>query len=125
MGVVRKFIAISLLMLAVLQLGFRGMQRARSDMPMWDFTSVYSAARTWIHGENPYDIERVVGTWRAAGAFSNRHVDTWALVYPPTSLLTVMPLALLPAAPAMIAWLLITLALLALQFAALAGLSRL
>jgi hypothetical protein len=122
---VRKLLAVSLLALALLQLGFRGMQRVRTDMPMWDFTSVYSAARTWIHGGNPYDIEQVVGTWRAAGAFSNRHVDTWALVYPPTSLLTVMPLALLPAAPAMMAWLLITLALLALQFAALADLARL
>lgn len=99
----------------------------RSDIPMWDFASVYSASRTWLHGGNPYDLPAVVATWRHEGVFSRRSASTWATVYPPTSLLMLVPLALLPAGVAMVAWLVITLALLGLQFAALidlAGLRR-
>ena len=121
----RKFIAISLLIFAVLQLGFRGMQRMRSDIPMWDFASVYASARAWVHGGDPYDMARVADTWRHAGAFANRSVSTWALVYPPSSLFTIAPLAILPAKIALVSWLLITLALLAWQFAALVELARL
>src|SRR5678810_322181 len=78
--ILRRSIAVVLLLLAALQLGFRGMQRMRSDIPMWDFASVYASARTWVHGGDPYDMARVADTWRHAGAFANRSVSTWALV---------------------------------------------
>jgi hypothetical protein len=121
----RRFIGISLLAVALLQLGFRGMQRARHDIPLWDFASVHSAVRTWIHGGDPYDLSAVVATWREAKIFTGRDASYFATVYPPTSLLLIVPLALLPAGVAMWLWLLLTLVLLAIQFAALMDMARL
>lgn len=114
-----------LLLLGVLQLGVRGMQRVRSDIPMWDFVSVHAAAQTWMHGGNPYDKQSVVDAWRKSGIFLDRDVSYFATVYPPTSLLMLMPLAPLPAGPAMVVWLIIILVLLAFQFIALADLAGL
>src|SRR5262245_15822071 len=122
---VRRLLAILLLLLAVLQLGIRGMQRVRSDIPLWDFVSVHSAARTWIHGGDPYDLPAVVVTWRQTGIFTDRDVSYFATVYPPTSLLMLVPLALLPASAAMTLWLMLTLILLALQFHALGSMAQL
>ncbi|MBC8105660.1 MAG: DUF2029 domain-containing protein [Anaerolineae bacterium] len=119
----RKFIAITLLTFALLQLGFRGMQRVRHELPMWDFVSVYSASRAWIHGQHPYEMPSVVATWRAQNLFPDRNVNYWATVYPPNSLLMIAPLAVLPARIAMLAWLAITVALLAIQFIALADMA--
>lgn len=120
----RKTVGIVLLAVAILQLGFRGMQRVRTDVPAWDFASVYAAARTWMHGGDPYDLSSVVTTWRAAGAFSTRDVSYFATVYPPSSLVTIMPLAPLRASPAMIAWMSLTILLLVLQFCALADMAQ-
>jgi hypothetical protein len=122
---VRKILGISLLTIALLQLGVRGIQRLRSDVPMWDFVSVYSAARTWIHGGDPYDLPRVAATWRESGVFTRRDTSLWATVYPPTSLITLVPLAMLPSSVAMMAWLAITIALLSYQFVALIDLAKL
>ncbi len=121
----RRTLGILLLTVAVLQLGFRGLQRVRADVPAWDFASVYAAARTWMHGGDPYDLPAVVATWRGAGAFAHRDVSYFATVYPPSSLVTIMPLAVLPAAPAMILWMALTIALLALQFLALGDMAHL
>ena len=92
----------------MLQLGFRGMSGVRSDVPLWDFVSVHSASRTWIHGGDPYDLASVTTTWRQSGIFTDRDVSYFATVYPPTSLLVLAPLAVLPAPAAMVAWLLLT-----------------
>lgn len=119
----RKFIAIILLTFALLQLGFRGLQRVRHELPMWDFVSVYSASRAWIHGEHPYDMSSVVATWHAQNFFADRNVNCWATVYPPNSLLMIAPLAMLPAPIATFAWLAITIALLVVQFIALADMA--
>jgi hypothetical protein len=122
---VRRALGILLLTVAVLQVGIRGMQRVRSDIPLWDFVSVHSAARTWIHGGDPYDLPAVVVTWRESGIFTDRDVSYFATVYPPTSLLSLVPLALLPAKAAMALWLLLTLVLLAAQFHALGQMAQL
>jgi hypothetical protein len=119
-----RLLGILLLTFGVLQLGFRGMQRVRSDIPLWDFVSVHAAVRTWVGGGDPYDLQAVTQTWGREGIFSDRDVSYFATVYPPTSLLMIIPLALLPAIAAMGAWLAIMLALLALQFRALADLAR-
>jgi hypothetical protein len=110
---------------AVLQLGVRGAQRVRVDVPMWDFVSVYAAARSWIRGGDPYDLPCVVSTWRDSGIFAGRDVSYFATVYPPTTLLVLAPLAMLPAGAAMILWLALTLGLLVLQFGALAAMAKL
>src|SRR5215204_4437533 len=101
------------------------MQRIRSDIPMWDFVSPVAATGAWMHGDNPYDVPSVVNTWRQNGIFADRDVSYFATVYPPCSLLMLVPFAMLPAAIAMIAWLLITLALLGLQFTCLADIAQL
>jgi hypothetical protein len=117
---VRRFIGILLLIFALLQFGYRAAERARSEVPLWDFDSVYCAARTWIHGGDPYDLSSVVATWNNFGVYSGHDVSYFATVYPPNSLCMLAPFALLPVTPAMLAWLALTLALVALQFAALA-----
>jgi hypothetical protein len=119
-----RLLGILLLTFGVLQLGFRGMQRVRSDIPLWDFVSVHAAVRTWIGGGDPYDLKAVTETWGREGIFADRDVSYFATVYPPTSLFMIIPLALLPAIAAMGAWLAIMLALLAFQFRALAELAR-
>jgi hypothetical protein len=111
-----------LILLAVAQLGFRGRQRMQNDLPLWDFLSVYSATRTWIQGGDPYDLPRVVETWRATGVYTDRDVSYWATVYPPNSLVMMAPLAMMPPVMAMLVWLAIMLVLIGLQFAALAQL---
>ena len=98
----RRLMGVGLLSFALLQLGFRGMQRVRSDLPLWDFISVHAAVRTWISGGNPYDLPGVVTTWRQEGIFSDRDVSYFATEYPPTSLLMITPLAVLPAKSAKI-----------------------
>ncbi|MBC8106223.1 MAG: DUF2029 domain-containing protein [Anaerolineae bacterium] len=120
----RRLLGITLLVMALAQLGFRGMQRIRSDIPMWDFVSPLASTQAWMNGSNPYDVPSVVTTWRANGIFADRDVSYFATVYPPCSLVMLMPLALMPAAIAMTTWLLVILGLLALQFAALADIAK-
>ncbi|HEY7086557.1 MAG TPA: glycosyltransferase family 87 protein [Tepidisphaeraceae bacterium] len=122
---VRRFLGIAFLIAALAQLGVRGMQRVRHDIPLWDFVSVYSASRTWIHGEDPYDLTNVIATWHTSGMWSDRDVSYFATVYPPTSLVIIAPFAVLPAGPAMIIWLILTIVLLGLMFAALADMAGL
>jgi hypothetical protein len=97
----------------------------RTEIPLWDFDSVYAAARTWVHGGNPYDLPVVMQTWHDTGLFSDRYATYFATVYPPNSLCLLIPFAVLPALPANLLWLGVSLALLALQFAALADLAGL
>jgi hypothetical protein len=122
---VRRWLGIALLIFAALQYGYRGAERVRAEVPLWDFASVYAAARTWIHGGNPYDLPGVLATWHACGVFSDRDVSYFATVYPPSSLCMLMPFALLPGSFAMQSWLALTLVLIALQFAALVDLAGL
>jgi glycosyl transferase family 87 len=121
----RRFLGVLLIALGLLQLGVWGALRVRNEIPLWDFASVYSAARTWTHGGDPYDLGRVAATWRESGVFSKRDTSYWATVYPPTTLVMLVPLAELPVDAALVAWLAIILALLVLQFAALADLTGL
>jgi hypothetical protein len=66
----------------------------------WDFGLVYSLSRAWILGANPYEMEGVSRAW----ASSNGEADgdpalrrsAGILVYPPTTLATLSPLAALP-----------------------------
>jgi hypothetical protein len=121
----RRNLGILLLLAAFAQFGVRGLERVRSEVPLWDFASVFAASRVWIHGQNPYDLPVVLSTWHHAGIFSDRDVSYFATVYPPNSLVMLIPFALLPATAAMWAWLALTLALICLQFAALADLAGL
>jgi hypothetical protein len=122
---VRRIIGIGFLILAFLQFGYRGVQRVHSEIPLWDFDSVYAAARTWVHGGDPYDLPAVLATWHGCGVFSHRDASYFATVYPPNSLCLMVPFAVLPAAVSMLLWLVLILGLLVLQFAALVDLAGL
>ncbi|HVT89660.1 MAG TPA: glycosyltransferase family 87 protein [Tepidisphaeraceae bacterium] len=121
----RKCLGIAFLIFGLIQLGFRGTQRIRHDVPLWDFVSVHAAARTWAYGGDPYDLQSVLITWHTAGIFTDRDVSYFAPVYPPTSLVMMIPLAIVPAAPAMVIWLVFTILLLTVQLMALADLAGL
>jgi hypothetical protein len=123
-SLVCRLVGILLLVFGLAQLGFRGMQRARNDIPLWDFASVWSATRTWLHGGDPYNTPAVIETWHRSGLFADRDASYFATVYPPTSLLLIVPLAMLSARVAVGLWLVLTLALLAGQFAALVSMAR-
>jgi hypothetical protein len=97
----------------------------RSEIPLWDFASVYAAARTWIHKGDPYDLPAVMATWQDCGVFSHRDASYFATVYPPNSLCLMVPFAALPLVPSMLLWLALMLTLVALQFAALLDLAGL
>lgn len=84
----------------------------------WDFGLVYSLSRAWIIGANPYEMDGVSRAW----ASSNGHPDgdpslrrsAGILVYPPTTLATLSPLASLPYKLAAAVWMLANLAAIAL-----------
>ncbi|CAN5652498.1 hypothetical protein BH09PLA1_BH09PLA1_25470 [soil metagenome] len=119
---VRRLLGIALLCAALLQLGFRGMQRVRHEMPLWDFVNPYAAARAWIHGMDPYSHNDVIVAWQQTGFLNDREWTHWASVYPPTSLALIAPLAALPPRMAMAIWFGILMLLLVLQFRALVDL---
>lgn len=121
---VMRVLVVVLLLAALGQLGARAL-RHRNEVPLWDFAAVYSAARTWLHGGDPYDQNAVRQTWQNTGAIAGSNIEHWSSVYPPTSLTMIAPASLLPARLALIGWAVLTLALVALQFAALLDLAGL
>ncbi|HEY6374889.1 MAG TPA: glycosyltransferase family 87 protein [Edaphobacter sp.] len=77
---------------------FRGPLRAESAR-VNDFAAPYASARLWLQGRNPYDAHLFFPTWRAAGAPKGNvyyNESGTHSVYPPPSLVAVLPLALLP-----------------------------
>jgi hypothetical protein len=76
----------------------RGPLRADSDR-VNDFAAPYASARLWLQGQNPYDADLFFPTWRAAGAPKGDvyyNESGTHSVYPPPSLVVILPLALLP-----------------------------
>ena len=64
-----------------------------------DFAAPYASAKLWMQGQNPYDADLFFPTWRLAGApkgaVAHNESGTHS-VYPPPSLVVILPLALLP-----------------------------
>lgn len=85
-------------MLASALFVFRGPLRANSN-EVNDFAAPYASARLWLQGQNPYDANLFFPTWRAAGAPKGEvpyNESGTHSVYPPPSLVVILPLALLP-----------------------------
>jgi Glycosyltransferase family 87 len=77
---------------------FRGPLRANSNQ-VNDFAAPYTSARLWLQGQNPYDADLFFPAWRAAGAPKGGvpyNESGTHSVYPPPSLVVILPLALLP-----------------------------
>ena len=120
----KKTVAIVLLFLAAAQFAARS-YRHRDGLLLWDFGSVYSAARAWIGGADPYDIEQVRQTWRATEVRPEYTAEFWSAVYPPPTLLMLAPLGALPAPLAFAIWALLLAALVGAMLAALLDLAGL
>jgi hypothetical protein len=87
------------LLLLLLQL--EGSARGLTALPLHDFVEYWAAGRLNVHGENPYDPERIQQLERAAGRGSEG-ILMWN---PPWTLPLVMPLGLLDCRTAHLLWL--------------------
>jgi hypothetical protein len=105
-GLLVLALAIAVVMLFV-QLG--GSTRGLTTLPLHDFVEYWAAGRLNLHGENPYDPERIQQLEREAG----RTDDGILMWNPPWTLALVMPLGLLDVRTAHLLWL-------AMQFAVVA-----
>ena len=101
-----------LLIVAVAVFAWRSFARSPR---LYDFRTVYAAARAWGAGANPYDHPTLERIWKDAGGqdlVGGGAIENFPSVYPPTTFAVVWPIALLPARAACTAWLAIMLALL-------------
>lgn len=91
----------------------RGAYRALWFSTTGDFSTVYAAARCWLHGENPYDRTDLVRELARAGAPADiqREQQINPFVYLPAALPWMSPFAILPWRAANTAWCLLSLAL--------------
>jgi hypothetical protein len=104
----RPWLLLTALGIAVVILGIQmgGSTRGLTTLPLLDFVEYWAAGHLNVHGENPYDPERVQELERQAGRTS----DGILMWNPPWTLPLVMPLGLLDCRTAHLLWL-------ALQFA--------
>ncbi len=79
----------------------RGPLRAQTDY-LNDFAAPYVSTRLWFHHQNPYDPSLFFPTWHAAGAPQTALGNPSGShpVYPPPSLVVLLPIAILPWAAA-------------------------
>jgi hypothetical protein len=76
----------------------RGPFRANSAY-VNDFAAPYTATRLWLQHRNPYDSTAFFPTWHAAGAPKGKLAGNPSgthPVYPPSTLVVLIPFALLP-----------------------------
>ncbi len=83
-----------------------------------DFRTVYGSSRCLIYGCNPYDPTQIKQAFEKGNSDADREstggASAWISFnanYPPTALALVIPFALLPWKPALLAWLFINAAL--------------
>jgi hypothetical protein len=117
-------LAVLLFLAAGAQLIYRLILRPAA-VPLWDFASVYSSTRAWLAGENPYDADVVKSEWIESSPWpvDQEAIAGWSPVYPPTTLVLMSPLAVLPVSVALIVWAGISVALAGLAGSALVALS--
>jgi Glycosyltransferase family 87 len=91
---------------AALYFGARGPWRAVGSINSYDFASVYGATRSWLHGENPYDMRAVAREVHGAGddPATLPYTDPPPSVYLPTALPIIASVAWLPWKAARLAW---------------------
>jgi hypothetical protein len=104
----RPWLLLAALAVAVVILGIQmgGSTRGLTTLPLLDFVEYWAAGHLNVHGENPYDPERIEELERQMGRTS----DGILMWNPPWTLPLVMPLGLLDCRTAHLLWL-------ALQFA--------
>jgi len=123
--------AVALLVIGVAIFSWRGPVRALGPGGSGDFVLVYSSARAWLLGGNPYLASDVSRAWESGGGPQDRDPMLTrtgeVLLYPPTALAALSPLAALPWPAAWAVWVGLSTALAGATLygvAALAGLTR-
>jgi hypothetical protein len=91
---------------AVLMLQLGNSARGLISLPLHDFVEYWAAGRLNVHGENPYDLDRIQQLEREVG----REEDAVLMWNPPWTLPLVMPLGLLDSRFAHLLWLAVQLA---------------
>jgi hypothetical protein len=89
----------------------RGPYRALHESRTGDFATIYAAARSWIHQENPYARTDVTRELESAGAPAGliREQDRHVSAYPISVMPLLAPLAWLPWRTANVTWCLLSL----------------
>jgi hypothetical protein len=90
----------------------RGPYRAIRFYESYDFSTVYAAARCWLHGENPYDAQALKKELREVGATPRleQQQDLNPSVYLVSAMPLVAPISLLRWPAANVVWCLLSLA---------------
>ncbi|MBX3359189.1 MAG: DUF2029 domain-containing protein [Phycisphaeraceae bacterium] len=97
---------IALIVVAAAVFVYRGPYRAMT-IGNADFALVYSSARTWLVGGNPYDSQQISRVWLEAGGGVDRNPaerGSTVLLYPPATFALLSPLAALPWRLAAASW---------------------
>jgi hypothetical protein len=104
----RTILAWALLLIAATAFVRRGVTKAGDRL--WDFGIIYTSARAWLVGDDPYAQDALVRRWADAGGAPHMPTDlSWlpAVVAPPT-LVAMAPLAALDPPAARWGWLAIS-----------------
>jgi hypothetical protein len=100
----RAIIAL-LLLAAAGQFVLRGPLTVRGHLSMYDFAMFLAAARVWVEGGNPYEVATLWPAWLSGGGQpTDMMQEYWTSVLPPSAFPLVAPLAVLPVAFAVWAW---------------------
>jgi hypothetical protein len=95
-----------LLVFGLAAIVFLAFGAARVFRTSFDFVPVYSGARCLLHGCNPYDTKQLEEQFFAGGG-QRTELPSWEIdmpVYPPSTFLTLSPLATLPFPAARLVW---------------------
>ena len=96
--------------LLVLAVGvFSAGRVAKSNLRLWDFNIYAAAAQAWAEGGNPYDERELHARWN--DAWNKMNLGAQRSIAPPTTLVLIAPLAVLPLRMAFVVWTLISVAL--------------
>jgi hypothetical protein len=103
----RRFGGLWVVVLGCLFFAVRGYHDQKQALQSFDFKPVYSSARCLMDGCDPYDSAQIqVEFLRHGGSAADlRPFRPYNANYPPSALLLVMPLTLLPFGPAHLIWL--------------------
>ncbi len=96
--------------LLVLAVGvFSAARVAKSSLALWDFNIYAAAANAWVEGRNPYDESELQTRWNVATG--KMDLGAQRSIAPPTTLVLVAPLAMLPLRMAFLVWTLMSVGL--------------
>jgi len=90
---------------------FSAVRIAKSSLRLWDFNIYLAASRAWVEGQNPYDEAALRAQWNDAAGMMD--LGAQRSIAPPTALVVIAPLAVLPIKVAFVAWMVLSAGLVA------------